>query len=273
MNKNITLFNDIQILPRGVYLQIGFILKTLDPTIIRSNEPEEVLTYKYQELGNRFIIPWRKFKGKLRRLVMEQQRNFGISTQCALKDNLCMKCPACFLFGGTGETSKAGVSYNLLSRVLGETLISTTEVKDIFTYTANAVDEKDYTTGQALITTVAVPAEIEFLGIITLKDPTKDLAAILIDNLNRVKRIGASTREWGRCEVNILGYILSDREDVAVYELIEKTIKEKNKESEIRTLFKNIESLRLPLKDIKNCYKNINSQIEKILKEIKNEHT
>uniref|UniRef100_A0A7C4U6J9 Type I-D CRISPR-associated protein Cas7/Csc2 n=1 Tax=candidate division WOR-3 bacterium TaxID=2052148 RepID=A0A7C4U6J9_UNCW3 len=255
MNK-INLFNDIQILPRGLYLQIGFVVKTLDPTVIRSNEPEEVLAYSYLSLGNRFIIPWRKFKGKLRRLVMEQQRNFGISPDCSLKDNLCMKCPSCFLFGGTGETSQNKVSYNLLSRILGETLISLQEVKDVFTYTANAVDEKDYTTGQALMTTVAVPPETEFLGIVTIKDPTSEIAAIIVDNLKRVKRIGASNREWGRCETAILGYKLSDREDLSVYELIQK--------NEIAKVFEKVESLKLP-GDIESCFKKIDKQIKQIL--------
>jgi len=257
MNKN-SLFNDIQILPRGLYLQIGFVVKTLDPTVIRSNEPEEVLTYSYQSLGNRFIIPWRKFKGKLRRLVMEQQRSFGIppECECSLKENLCMACPSCFLFGGTGETSRAKVSYNLLSRILGETLISLQEVKDVFTYTANAVDEKDYTTGQALMTTVAVPPETEFLGIVTIKDPTPEIAAIIVDNLKRVKRIGASNREWGRCETAILGYKLSDREDVSVYELVQM--------KKIDKVFKKIEDLKLP-SNIGNCFKEVNKQIKQIL--------
>jgi len=259
MNKN-SLFNNIQILPRGLYLQIGFIVKTLDPTIIRSNEPEEVLTYSYQSLGNRFIIPWRKFKGKLRRLVMEQQRSFSISPNCSLKDNLCMACPSCFLFGGTGETSQANVPYNLLSRILGETLISLQEVKDVFTYTANAVDEKNYTTGQALMTTVAVPPETEFLGIVTIKDPTPEITAIIVDNLKRVKRIGASNREWGRCETAILGYNLSDREDVSVYELVSA----KDFKMEIDKSFKKIEDLRLT-NNIEECFKKVAEQIKELL--------
>jgi CRISPR type I-D-associated protein Csc2 len=255
-----SLFNDIQILPRGLYLQIGFVLKTLDPTIIRSNEPEEVLTYSYQSLGNRFIIPWRKFKGKLRRLVMEQQRSFSISPDCSLKNNLCMACPSCFLFGGTGETSQANVPYNLLSRILGETLISLQEVKDVFTFTANAVDEIDYTTGQALMTTVAVPPETEFLGIVTIKDPTPEIIAIIVDNLKRIKRIGASNREWGRCEITILGYRLSDRENVSVYELVQS--------GSIDNVFENLKFLALP-SDIESCFKKIYEEIKNLLKNLK----
>ncbi|MEA3431650.1 MAG: type I-D CRISPR-associated protein Cas7/Csc2 [candidate division WOR-3 bacterium] len=256
MSKDTTLFSDIQILSRGVYLQVGFEVKLLDDAVIRSNEPEEILSYSYEELGNRFIIPWRKFKGKLRRLVMEQQRRFGIAQKCCLKNNLCLKCPSCLLFGGTGETSTAKLPYNLLSRVLGETLISKDELKDVKTYTANAVDEIDLTTGQALMTILTVPAETEFIGIVTLRDPTPELTAILVDNLKRVARIGASTREWGRCEVSVKGYRLSNREDISVYEIIKIGWEEGS--------FKKFEELKLP-SDIEKCYKDVNEEFNRVL--------
>lgn len=258
MGKDATLLSDIQILARGLYLQVGFTLKLLDDAIIRSNEPEEVLSFGYERLGNRFIIPWRKFKGKLRRLVMEKQRSFGIAMECSLKDHLCLKCPSCLLFGGTGETSAAKVNYNLLSRVLGETLISKEELKDLKSYTANAVDEINLTTGQALMNILTVPAETEFIGIITLRDPTLELSAILIDNLKRVTRIGASTREWGRCEIFIAGYRLSNREDVSVYEVVKDGWRE--------GLFEEIEKLKLP-SDIEKCYKKVAKEFTDILKQ------
>src|SRR3989304_10248671 len=144
------LLSEPTLLSKGVYLQIPVKITLLDEAIIRSNEPEEVLTFKYKDLGNRFIIPWRKVKGKLRRLVLEKQRGFGIQPDCALKDDLCLNCPSCLLFGGTGETSSSKVQYNILSRVLGETFISTEKVEGIQNYTQNAGGEKDLMTGRAL---------------------------------------------------------------------------------------------------------------------------
>lgn len=227
MSNTMELFNDIQVLPRGRYLQLVVKVMLLDDAIIRSNEPEEVLIFNYKTLGNRFIIPWRKVKGKLRRVVMEKQRDLGIpnNSNCYLKDHLCMACPACLLFGGTGETSATKAKYNLLSRVLGETFISSNKVIDISAYTANAIDEETLTTGQALMTILKVPAETEFVGIVTLKDPTPELTSILVDNLNRLTRLGASTREWGKVKTEIAGYVLSDRETLSSYDLVknEKT--------------------------------------------------
>ncbi len=215
------LLNDIQILSRGRYLQLPVRLTLHDDAIIRSNEPEEVLAWKYESIGERFIIPWRKVKGKLRRLVMEHQRGLGIAPDCSLKNNLCMTCPSCLLFGGTGETSTAKTNYNLLSRVLGETFVSFKNAVDVSSYTANAVDELDLTTGQALMTLVKVPTETVFTGVVTLRDPTPELAAILVHNLQRLTRVGASTRDWGRCSTAVLGYRLGDREDLASRDLVE----------------------------------------------------
>jgi len=215
--STLNLLNEPTILSKGIYLQIPIKITLLDETIIRSNEPEEVLTFGYKGLGNRFIIPWRKIKGKLRRLVLEKQRFYNIEPQCSLKDDLCMQCPTCFLFGGTGDTSSSKVGYNILSRIYGETFISESEVTEITPYTANAVSEKDYTTGQALMSILTVPKETVFKGVITLKDPTPEMVSILGENVKRLTRLGARSVEWGRVQTEILGYYLSDREELSYY--------------------------------------------------------
>lgn len=214
-----SLFTDLQILSRGLYLQVPVEIRFLDDAVIRSNEAEEVLTQKYELLGERFIVPWRKTKGKLRRVILEKQRALDIEPGCHLKDNLCMQCPTCLLFGGTGEVSAAKTPYNLLSRVLGDTSISTSGVAGVARYTANAIDEKELTTGQALMTLLKVPVDTVFRGVVTLKDPTPEMAAILVDGLERLSRLGASTREWGRARTTVLGYVLGDRERLASYDI------------------------------------------------------
>jgi len=256
--KETGLLEEPTILSEGNYMELVVKLEFLDNAIIRSNDPEEVLTYRYKELGNRFIIPWRKVKGKLRRLVMEKQRGLGVEVNCHLKDDLCMQCPSCFLFGGTGETSSAKVSYNILARVMGETFISTTEVGEIQPYTANAVDEKALTTGQALMNLVTVPAETEFLGIITLRDPTPEMVAILVDNLKRLSRLGARSVEWGRVKTEIFGYRLSDREELSAYELVAK------EEEEIKHGLTGLENQKLP--EVEKAYRDLHIQVKELLK-------
>ena len=268
MNKIKTedFFKEPEILSKGKYLEIVVKLKFLDDAIIRSNDPEEVLTYNYKELGNRFVIPWRKVKGKLRRLVMEKQRGFGIEPKCHLKEGLCMRCPSCFIFGGTGETGDKGpygkVSYNILARILGESFISIEETKEIAPYTANAVDEKTYTTGQALMNILTVPAETEFLGVVTLRDPTPEVVAIVVDNLNRLSRLGARTVEWGNVKTEILGYKLSDRETLCTIDLIKAVDEGKDISENLKTL----DISKLP--KIEEAYKNLDREVKELIKEL-----
>lgn len=249
------------LLSKGVYLQIPVRMTLLDEAIIRSNEPEEVLTFTYRTIGNRFIIPWRKIKGKIRRLALEKQRYLNIEPDCALKDDLCMRCPTCFLFGGTGETSSSNVPYNILSRVYGETFISETPVESIIPYTANAVSEKDLTTGQALMSILTVPKETTFIGVITLKDPTAEMASILIDNIQRLTRIGARSVEWGRVMIEILGYYISDREQFSAYLELSKT---NNKD--VKDIFTGLSAeLRTKLPRAEDAYKTLDTQVKKLI--------
>lgn len=253
------------LLSKGVYLQIPVKITLLDEAIIRSNEPEEVLTFTYKTIGNRFIIPWRKIKGKIRRLVLEKQRYLNIEPDCALKDDLCMKCPTCFLFGGTGETSSSNVPYNILSRVYGETFISETSVESIIPYTANAVSEKDLTTGQALMSILTVPKETTFIGVITLKDPTVEMASILIDGIQRLTRIGARSVEWGRVITEILGYYISDREQFSAYLEISKTNGKDGKDA-----FTGL-SAKPPsaLPKVEDAYKTLDAQVKNLINTLK----
>ncbi len=241
------------LLSKGVYLQLVVEMKLLDDAIIRSNEPEEVLTHHYKALGNRFIIPWRKVKGKLRRLVLEKQRGYNIQPDCALKDDLCLNCPSCLLFGGTGETSSSKVQYNILSRVLGETFISENEVEGVQNYTQNAVGEKDLMTGQALMTILTVPKETVFKGTITIKDPTKEMASIIVNNIKRLTRIGARSVEWGRVETTIVNVMLSDRENISVYNLLQEPPQE--------IPLKDISAFVSGLPDVGTAYSTLNSQL------------
>lgn len=249
------------LLSRGIYLQFVVEMKLLDDAIIRSNEPEEVLTYHYKALGNRFIIPWRKVKGKLRRLVMEKQRSFDIQTNCALKDDLCLNCPSCLLFGGTGETSSSKVQYNILSRVLGETFISTGTVEGVQNYTQNAVGEKDLMTGQALMTILTVPKETVFKGTVTIKDPTKEMASIIVDNIKRLTRIGARSVEWGRVETNIINVRLSDREDISVYNLLLQEPPQEIPQNDVSVFVSG-------LPDVETAYSTLNSQLPTLFGEL-----
>jgi len=258
IEMTVDFYTDVTKLPRTRYLQLVTSIRLLDPAIIRSNEPEEVLTFNYEEpLGERYIIPWRKVKAKLRRLVAERGRDLGYGVDCFLKESLCMACPTCLLFGGTGETSTAKVDYNLMSRVLGETFISRNRGVEPWNYTANAVGEVKHTTGQALMTLITVPPDTEFIGVITLKDPTPEMAAILMDGVERLTRIGARNVEWGRCKVDILGGGIYDREQYSAYELLRDGG------------LSEVPPLEVALPDVESSFKKLQAEMDELVKSIK----
>jgi len=161
------------------------------------------------------------------------------------------------LFGGTGETSSIKAQYNILSRVLGETFISTNTVEGIRNYTQNAVGEKDLMTGQALMTILTVPKETVFKGVVTIKDPTKEMASVIVDNLKRLTRIGARSVEWGRVETIIVNAKLSDREDISIYNLLQN-------DASLTDDISIIENLPL----VETAYTTLNSQIPALLKDL-----
>jgi CRISPR type I-D-associated protein Csc2 len=165
------------------------------------------------------------------------------------------------MFGGTGETSQAKSGYNLLSRVLGETFISTTPAGSAKSYTANAVDEETLSTEQAFMTILKVPAETAFIGVVTLKDPTPETAALLCDNLERLTRLGASTREWGRCRTELLGCKLDDRETLATYDLAGQELKK------IEEQLSTLKALELP--SVEPSLKQVASQLKEVLPKAK----
>jgi hypothetical protein len=168
------------------------------------------------------------------------------------------------LFGGTGETSDKGPygkqDYNILSRVLGETFISSVEAKGIKNYTQNAVSEKDNMTGQALMTILTVPKETVFIGTVTLKDPTKEMTSIIVDNINRLTRIGARSVEWGKVETTITGGTLSDREDISVYNLLQNPPR--------GTTPEDIAPILRTLPQVQTAYTTLYSQTGQVLKEL-----
>lgn len=259
----------VEILPHGTRLQLVTGIRLYDLAIVRSNSPEEVLEYPYERLGKRLIIPWRKVKGKLRRLVAEKGRSLGIGEDCHLKESLCLECPTCWLFGAVGAVTGKKKDYNLLSRVLGETFISTTSKErsgeGVTVYTANAVDEKTHMVGQSLMTTVGVSPEMEFLGVVTITDPTEEMASIVIRGLERISRIGASSNQWGRCKTTVLGALFSDQEEVSAYELLQ--LSEEELEGKMEEMRRCLDEILQSLPEEEKAFNELDKEIKALLDE------
>jgi len=103
---------------------------------------------------------------------------------------------------------------------------------------------------------VTVPKETEFIGVVTLRDPTPEMSSILVDNLHRLTRLGASTREWGRVKSDIVGYKLSDREELSAYDRVQP----KNPANDLGK----IANLNLP--EVDQSYKTLDMAVKNLLK-------
>jgi len=70
--------------------------------------------------------------------------------------------------------------------------------------------------------------------------------------------LGASTREWGRCKTDLLGYTLGDRETLSAYDFAGKQIKDV---SDLQAM----ETLELP--ETALSLKKVSEQVSGILPE------
>ena len=83
--------------------------------------------------------------------------------ECYLKDNLCLNCPRCILFGATSTESGRGRVLNIKHRIEYSTAYSLLPYEEIETsITFNAINDASQSTRQALGTRYAVQAGYSF---------------------------------------------------------------------------------------------------------------
>lgn len=128
--------------------------------------------------------------------------------QCYLKDDLCLKCPRCGLYGGTNTQSGKGQAPNIKHRIEYSTAFSLLPFEDIESATTfNAINDDKQITGQALGTRYAVvPASI-FPSIVTLRSITERELILAIKTILACKSYGAESRIGGDVRNSIFGIV------------------------------------------------------------------
>jgi CRISPR type I-D-associated protein Csc2 len=115
---------------------------------------------------------------------------------CYLKDNLCLSCPRCGLYGATALSKEANIKHRI-EYSTAFSLLPYGQVSEEITF--NAVDERSQTTGQALGSrNVVKPASI-FASIVTLKGVTQEELVLTVKTLLACKSYGAESRIGGDC--------------------------------------------------------------------------
>ena len=140
--------------------------------------------------------------------------------ECFLKDNLCLNCPRCGLYGATSTESGKGNAPNIKHRIEYSTAFSLLSFGDVeASMTFNAIADDKQITGQALGTRYAVlPAKL-FPSVITLRGVTKEEFVLVIKTLLATKSYGAETRVGGDVRNHILGIALGWEEVITALEL------------------------------------------------------
>jgi len=140
--------------------------------------------------------------------------------ECYLKDNLCLNCPRCILFGATSTESGRGRVPNIKHRIEYSTAYSLLPYEEIETsITFNAINDASQSTEQALGTRYAVRPATLFPSIITLKSVTIEELVLTIKTLLAAKSYGAETRIGGDVRNTIIGIAAGWEEIITSLEL------------------------------------------------------
>ena len=135
---------------------------------------------------------------------------------CYLKDNLCLRCPRCGLYGATALGQEANIKH----RIEYSTAFSLLPFDQISEeITLNAVSELDQTTGQALGSRNVVKPASLFPSIVTLKGVTQEELVLTVKTLLACKSYGAESRIGGDCRNTLFGVIAGWEEMITPLEL------------------------------------------------------
>lgn len=139
--------------------------------------------------------------------------------ECYLKDNLCMSCPRCVLFGAV-STEKGAQQEAIKHRINYGSAFSLMPYEDIeAAFTFNAVDEKTQSTGQALGTRFTVSPATIFPSIVTLRCATWKELVMVLKTLLSTTNYGAENRIGGEVRNHVIGIVSGWEELITPLEL------------------------------------------------------
>ena len=135
---------------------------------------------------------------------------------CYLKDNLCLRCPRCGLYGATALSQEANIKHRI-EYSTAFSLLPFDQISEEITF--NAVSELDQRTGQALGSRNVVKPASLFPSIVTLKGVTQEELVLTVKTLLACKSYGAESRIGGDCRNTLFGVIAGWEEIITPLEL------------------------------------------------------
>ncbi|WP_028307043.1 type I-D CRISPR-associated protein Cas7/Csc2 [Desulfitibacter alkalitolerans] len=153
---------------------------------------------------------------------LDEKLKYNIQKQaeCYLKDNLCLQCPRCVLFGATSTESGKEKIANIKHRIEYSTAFSLLPFEEVETsITFNAINDVNQKTGQALGSRYAVRPATLFPSIITLKSATLEEVILTVKTILAAKSYGAETRIGGDVRNTLVGIVGGWEEIITSMEL------------------------------------------------------
>ena len=213
-------------------IQLILMREILDYTVLRTEETRELNTVttplsieQESESVVRVAFLATKQKASESRMLEQMLRTASSEAklnpvECYLKDNLCLQCPRCGLFGGTSVTSGKGDLANIKHRILYGTAFSLMPFEDIESATTfNGINDLNQTTGQALGTRYAVQPATVFPSIVSLRSATMTELILTIKTLLASRSYGAESRIGGDVRNSIYGIVAGWEEVITPLEL------------------------------------------------------
>jgi CRISPR type I-D-associated protein Csc2 len=208
-------------------IQLLLLREVLDYTVLRTEDSREINgVFTPLSMEDRQQVKRVAFLGSKQKAAESRQIEALLRTACAvarkevkpcwLKDNLCLECPRCGLFGATALSEKPNIRHRIEYSTAFSLLTFDVLTEQI---TFNAVDESTQMTGQALGTRHVVRPASLFPSIVSLRSVTRHELILAIKTLLSSKSYGAETRIGGDCRNTLIGIVAGWEEIITPLEL------------------------------------------------------
>ena len=216
-------------------IQLILIREILDYTVLRTEDTRELNSTNtpLSESDRKTVVKRVAFLGSKQKASESRQMEYILrsaaakaektipwgknnDTGCFLKDNLCLQCPRCALFGASALGAEANIKHRI-EYSTAFSLLPFDQITEEFTF--NAVSETTQTTGQALGSRNVVKPASLFPSIVTLKSVTRAELVLVVKTLLACKSYGAESRTGGDCRNSIFAIAAGWEEIITPLEL------------------------------------------------------
>jgi CRISPR type I-D-associated protein Csc2 len=214
-------------------IQLLLLREILDYTVLRTEETRELnsvntplsetdrtITKRVAFLGSKQKAAESREMEYLLRSAAEEVKKDTPSGKngdgCYLKDNLCLACPRCGLYGASALGQEANIKHRI-EYSTAFSLLPFDHISEEITF--NAVSELDQKTGQALGSRNVVKPATLFPSIVTLKSVTRQELILTVKTLLACKSYGAESRTGGDVRNTFFGVVAGWEEIITPLEL------------------------------------------------------